>query len=112
VTLKHLFGLQKPFDRIFNVGPYQIGGASTALTSFEYDHNVPFEVVIGPTFRQVFVMGIPGESRVVLAGGQSGQVFHPHYSDQTQLWLRGGYRIVRRDGTDIAARHLRLEPLR
>ncbi len=112
VTLKHPFGLQKPFDRIFNIGPYQVGGASTALTSFEYDHNEPFEVVIGPTFRQVFVMGVPGESRVVLAGGQSGQLFHPHYSDQTQLWLRGGYRIVRHDGTGISATRLRLEPLR
>jgi penicillin G amidase len=112
VTLKHLLGLQKPLDRIFNLGPYPVGGASTALTSFEYDHNAPFEVTVGPSFRQIFDLGRAEGGRAVLAGGQSGQIFHPHYDDQTSLWLNGGYRMVSGAPPPPGGGHLRLEPLR
>jgi penicillin G amidase len=112
VTLKHLLGLQKPLDRIFNLGPYPVGGASTALTSFEYDHNHPFEVTIGPSFRQIFDLGRPEEGRAVLAGGQSGQIFHPHYDDQAALWLNGGYRKVSGVSPMPGSGYLRLEPYR
>jgi penicillin amidase len=112
VTLKHLLGLQKPLDRIFNLGPYPVGGASTALTSFEYDHNTPFEVTVGPSFRQIFDLGRVEGGRAVLAGGQSGQIFHPHYDDQTSLWLNGGYRMVSGAPPPPGGGHLRLEPLR
>jgi len=29
------------------------------------------------------------DNRFVLAGGQSGNPFSPHYDDQLQLWLKG-----------------------
>jgi penicillin amidase len=92
VTLSHPFGLRKPLDRIFNVGPFPVNGGSTALVSFEYDLNKPFDVTVGPSFRQIFDMGGEGEFRSVLPSGESGQVFHSHYADQTRLWLNGGYR--------------------
>ena len=92
VSLRHPFGLQKPLDRIFNVGPFPASGGSTALVSFEYDLNKPFAVTVGPSFRQIFDMGGEGEFRSVLPSGESGQVYHSHYADQTSLWLNGAYR--------------------
>ncbi len=92
VTLQHPFGMKKPLDRIFNVGPYPVDGASTALISGEYDFNDPYAVTVGPSFRQIFSLG-SGETRAVLAGGESGQVFDPHYADQVPLWLHGTSRI-------------------
>ena len=92
VSLRHPFGLKKPLDRIFNIGPFPVSGASTALISFEYDMNTPFDVSVGPSFRQIFDMAGDGEIRSVLPSGESGQVFNPHYADQTTLWLNGAYR--------------------
>jgi penicillin amidase len=111
VSLRHPFGLRKPLDRIFNVGPFPASGGSTALVSFEYDLNNPFDVTVGPSFRQIFDMGGVGEFRSVLPSGESGQVFDSHYSDQTSLWLNGGYRTgVFRGAARADMEHLLLEP--
>jgi penicillin amidase len=110
VTLKHPFGLQQPLDRIFNVGPFPASGGSSSLVSCEYSFNTPFTVTIGPSFRQIFDMANPREVRAVLASGQSGQIFHRHYDDQTHLWLHGGYRVARRDGAWAGREVLYLEP--
>jgi penicillin amidase len=111
VTLKHPFGLRKPLDRIFNLGPYPAGGASTALMSGEYNLNEPFAMAVGASFRQIFDLGSPSEYRAILSSGESGQVFHPNYDDQVRLWLNGGMRIVRRDAGGTQDR-LRLDPAR
>jgi penicillin amidase len=111
VTLRHPFGFRSPFDRFFNLGPYPVGGASTSMISFEYDLNSPFQVTVGPSFRQVFDLGDWSAWRSVLPAGQSGQIFHPHFDDQTRLWLTGGYRVVRA-GAGRPTRHaLRLDVL-
>ncbi|HXX63057.1 MAG TPA: penicillin acylase family protein [Bacteroidota bacterium] len=113
VTLRHLLGVRKPLDRIFNLGPYPIGGGPTALVSGEFDFNQPFEVTVGPSFRQIFDLGPEGELRTVLPSGQSGQVFHVHYGDQTRLWLNGGYRAAEFAApAPRGAEELTLEPSR
>ena len=110
VTLTHPFGLRAPFDRFFNLGPYPVGGASTAMVSFEYNLNEPFQVTVGPSFRQIFDLGDPTAWRSVISAGQSGQIFHPHFDDQTPLWLDGGYRVVRAGPGRPSANVLRLVP--
>jgi penicillin amidase len=113
VSLKHPFGLRKPLDRIFNIGPFPVNGASTALISFEYDLNKPFDATVGPSFRQIFDMGREGEFRSILPSGESGQVFNPHYADQTGLWLNGAYRTgVFRGPARTDMDRLLLEPAR
>ncbi len=106
LTLQHPFGLQKPLDKIFSIGPYPYGGASTALTSGEYSFNdalsptdlgKPYGVTVGASFRHIVDMSNPYEYKMVLPSGQSGQVFNKHYSDQTPLYLNGIYRVARSD---------------
>ena len=95
VTLQHPFGLQKPLDKVFSLGPFPYPGGSTTMMSGEYSITEPFAVTVGPSFRQVFDMANPREHYAVLPSGESGQVYHPHYDDQTPLWLNGAYRTVR-----------------
>jgi penicillin amidase len=104
VTLSHPFGLVKPLDRVFNVGPFPMGGGSTAIMSGEYDFNEPFAVTVAASFRMVFDFASPGEVRAILPSGQCGQVFHDHYADQTALWLNGAYRTVKTDSASVASR--------
>jgi penicillin amidase len=105
VTLQHPFGLQKPLDRVFSLGPFPYPGGSTTMMSGEYSITEPFAVTVGPSFRQIFDLANPREHYAVLPSGESGQVYHPHYDDQTPLWLNGAYRTVRTgpaaDGMDI-----------
>ena len=93
VTFRHPFGLVRPLDRLFNVGPFPYGGGSTTLVSGEYSFNEPFAVTVGASFRQIFDFADPDQWRAVLPPGQSGQVLHPHYDDQAQLWLNSAYRM-------------------
>lgn len=111
VTLQHPFGLQKPLDRLFNIGPFPYGGGSTTLISGEYSYNNPFAVTVGASLRQVVDFSRPLQSRRVLPSGQSGQVLHKHYDDQTHLWLNGGYRTAHTEVPEGASwRQLMLEP--
>jgi penicillin amidase len=112
VELRHPFGNRKPLDRIFNLGPYPVSGGPTALVSCEYSLNEPFQVDVGPSFRQIFDMAGDGGIRSVITSGQSGQAFHRHYDDQTRLWLNGGYRVSTFAGARQGDQeHLVLEPV-
>ena len=97
LTLQHPFGLVKPLDRVFNVGPFPMGGGGTSLVSGEYSFNEPFGVTVAGSFRFVYDFASPAEYRSILPSGQSGQAFHEHYSDQTPLWLNGAYRTFKSD---------------
>ena len=91
-TIRHPFGIRPPLDKIFSIGPFPVAGASGALVSGEYDFNAPFAVTVGPSFRQIFDFAGDGPIRSILPSGESGQVYHAHYADQTGSWLNGWYR--------------------
>ena len=110
VTLHHPFGMQKPLDRLFNIGPFGYPGGSTSLMSGEYDITDPYAVTVGASYRQIFDLGDRLHYRAILPSGQSGQVFHPHYDDQTPLWLTGRYRTVNADPLDNSKDELLLVP--
>ena len=79
--------------------------------SGEYNLNEPFAAVIAASYRQIFDLGTSGRISSVLPSGESGQVFNKHYSDQTDLWLNGGYRTTRWNEV-VHGEHLHLEPKR
>ncbi len=113
VTFKHPFGLVRPLDKLFNVGPYPCPGGPTALVSGEYSYNEPFGVTVGSSFRSVVDMSHPTKAFRVVPPGESGQVLSDHYEDQAALWLNGAYRTVMLDPGRFEAMtwsHLRLEP--
>jgi penicillin G amidase len=110
VTLHHPFGMQKPLDRLFDIGPFGYSGGSTSLMSGEYDITAPYAVTVGASYRLIFDLGDRLHYRAILPSGQSGQIFHPHYDDQTPLWLSGSYRTVSADPLDRTVDELLLIP--
>ena len=110
VTLSHPFGLQPPMDRIFNIGPFPVPGGSTAMMSGEYSFTAPFAVTVGASYRQIFSFADVEAHLAVLPSGESGQVYSPHYDDQTKLWLHGAYRNVLRSPGRQEWDRLRLIP--
>ncbi len=77
-------------DKIVTHGPFETGGSSTTLNNGEWRVFDPFKQVLGASMRFIADM----EDSVVytvLPGGISGEPLSAHYSDQIQLWLKGGY---------------------
>ncbi len=110
VTLRHPFGMQKPLDRLFDIGPFPYPGGSTSMMSGEYSITEPYGVTVGASYRQIFDLGDRWHYRSILPSGESGQVLHPHYDDQTSLWLTGRYKTVSADRTEKPIDELVLTP--
>ncbi len=113
IRMRHLFGEKKPLDLVFNLGPYQLGGASTTLISGEYSFNRPYDAVVASSMRQIIDLSNSMMMQSVITSGESGQPFSRHFSDQVTLWLEGNYHtltlekaIIEKSGWDC----LLLEP--
>lgn len=90
VTLKHPLGEHAPFDALFNVGPFPCGGDQDTICQAKAWLAHPTDNAFAiPGLRMVLDVGNWDDNRFVLAGGQSGNPFSPHYDDQLQLWLKG-----------------------
>ncbi len=90
LVLLHPLGSRSPLDKIFNLGPFPLGGdhqtiAQAGRLSTEFGSNVTGIA----NLRMAVDVGNWQDNYFVLAGGQSGNPFSPHYDDQLQLWLRG-----------------------
>jgi penicillin amidase len=90
LVLAHLMGSRPPLDKIFNLGPFPTGGdhqtiAQAGRASTEFGSKVDGLA----NLRIVHDVGNWDDNRVVIAGGQSGNPFSPHYDDLLQFWLRG-----------------------
>ena len=95
VTFPHVLGTVSPLDRIFNVGPFPLGGNNSTVNNGEYSFTAPFASSVGPSMRFIADMASPDSSYIILTTGQSGQVFSDHYADHTALWQSGAmHRLV------------------
>ena len=101
VEFPHVFGSQDLLRRIFNIGPFPIGGSHSTVDKGDFRLEQPFLNHVGPSTRQIFDLADRNNTRSVTPPGQSGQVFQHHYDDQIQLWLNGGYRTQSMDRTAI-----------
>jgi len=91
-TLTHALSLQKPFDQVFDRGPFPIGGdTDTAMQTAMLPDKPYANKVWAPSFRQIIDMGDLSKSQAIFPPGQSGHLASPHYDDLIQPWLAGEY---------------------
>lgn len=102
LTYAHVLGQVKPLDRLFNRGPYRLGGdGSTIWATGSAGYDVKGESIIAPPFRFIADLGDLRNSWGMLAPGQSGQPGSKHYDDQIQDWFDGGYHPMLYDRQDV-----------
>jgi len=110
----HSMGIQPPLDRVFNRGPYPIGGDTDTVCQTAYLPQDPYDVKAwAPSFRQIVDMGDLSHSVIAHPPGQSGQLGSPHYDDLIEPWLKGEYHPMlwtREQIEQEAEGWLRLEP--
>ena len=92
VVFAHSLSVRPPLDRIFDIGPFPIGGDGDTVCQTAYLPDDPYyNNAWSPSHRQIFDMGdLPGGLASV-PPGQSGQVGSPHYDDLVRPWLEGSY---------------------
>ncbi len=90
LRLLHPLGVQRPLDRMLNVGPVPLGGDANTVSQAGVRPLAPLANPAAiPNHRTVIDLGDLERSRFVLAGGQSGNPLSPHYDDLFALWRRG-----------------------
>jgi penicillin G amidase len=79
-----------PVRWLLDSGPYELGGGSAAVDATGWNANRGYEVNWGPSMRMVVDLADLDASRWINQSGASGHARHPHHTDQTPLWARGG----------------------
>jgi penicillin amidase len=88
----HAMGIQKPLDRVFNLGPLSIGGDTDTPCQTAMVPDDPYDnKAWAPTFRQIVDLQDFSRSVVMVPPGQSGQLGSRHYGDLAEPWVRGEY---------------------
>jgi penicillin G amidase len=92
VTFAHILGRQKPLDKVFNIGPFPIGGdGNTIAASFTSFCDLDACPVVGPPFRFIADLGDIEHCLGMLAPGQSGHLASKHFKDGLKGWFEGEY---------------------
>lgn len=92
LTFNHALGSVKPLDRIFNRGPYPIGGdGDTIAASYATLQNLSSKSIVGPPFRFIADLSDWNRTLGMLVPGQSGHVARPTYANNIAGWFKGEY---------------------
>lgn len=92
ITFAHALSLQKPLDKVFDRGPFPIGGdTDTPCQTGMYPQDPYDNKAWSPSFRQIVDLGDLSKSVTIAPPGQSGQLGNPHYDDLIAPWLNGNY---------------------
>src|SRR5690606_11831119 len=67
-----------------------------------------FDVVHAAAWRAAYDVATPGNSRIMLAPGQSGHLFSPHWRDLAEPWAGGSF--IALTPPEVPAAQLRLSP--
>jgi penicillin G amidase len=112
--LNHLgFGQIPGLGGLFNMQVPIPGGAHTIdRADHRLGSSAPFAAVHGSGFRGISDLGNPEASAYIIASGQSGNVYSPHYTDLVPIWAKGDYIDINKPPSagDAAAHALILSP--
>lgn len=102
-----------PIEALFNRGPVGTSGGTAIVNATGWDAAEGYEVTVVPSMRMVVDLSDLDASRWVQLTGNSGHAYHPHYTDQLELWRTGAMLPMRWERATIeseAAHTLTLTP--
>lgn len=114
LIFEHMLGNAKLLKRLFNRGPYPLGGDGTTIwATGAASLDLKGTTIIGPPFRFIADLSDLRNSLGLLAPGQSGRPGSRHYDDQIEAWFSGDYHpmlFAREDVEREAEARLQLLP--
>ena len=104
LTHDHPLGVQKPLDRIFNVGPFAAPGTHEVPNNLSAKIGpAPWPVTYGPSTRRLVDFADPAHSLTINPVGQSGVPFDSHYEDQAEAYVEGIYYEAHFNNEEVTA---------
>jgi len=91
LTFEHVLGKKVLLDRFFNLGPFSVDGSNHTVNKKQYDYAHPYAAIHGVSQRMIVDLSNLQTALHVLPTGESGHQSSPHYADQIDLYLKGGY---------------------
>lgn len=115
VQFGHALGVRPDLGRIFNVGPFPIGGDSDTVcqTSMQPEEGYSANLAL-PSYRQVVDMADFNRSTWIMPPGNCGHYQNPHRDDQVDAWRFGRQFPMVWDAKEVDAHtkyRLHLNPL-
>jgi penicillin amidase len=114
LTHVHPLGMQKPLDRLFNIGPFAAPGGHEVPNNLSAPIGpAPWTVTYGPSTRRLVDFADPTHALGINPVGQSGVLFDAHYKDQAEDYVEGRYHAEHFAPDEVAANShglLRLVP--
>jgi penicillin amidase len=101
LTFEHVLGKKRFLARIFNLGPFQVGGSHLTVNKGRYPYGESYRVDVGVSERMIVDLSNIGGSLHVLPTGESGNLKSPHYKDQIGFYLGGGYHNAWMDRREV-----------
>jgi penicillin amidase len=94
VEHQHPLGKVAALRRIFNVGPFEVSGATEVINNLFFDFTDDGNYIVkgGPSTRRIIDFSDIENSWSILPTGQSGNPLSAHYSDQAELYNTGKFR--------------------
>jgi penicillin amidase len=110
----HVFSSVSVLKEFFHIGPFPSPGGIETINngSFLLNGNGEYSASYGPAMRIILDFADIENAVSILPAGNSGNVMSPHYSDQAEMYVRGGFRKMKMNKQDIqtAKNHLILTP--
>jgi penicillin amidase len=87
----HAMAMQKPLDKVFNVGPVPIGGDLHTVQQMGSSMESFGEKLWTPSYRHIVDLSDLSKSFVIFPPGNSGNLASPHYRDLFEYYCKGEY---------------------
>jgi penicillin amidase len=92
ITFPHAMSAQPPLDKIFNIGPYPIGGdTDTPWQTFIMSQESFDGELASASYRQIIDMSDLDKSQIIMPLGNSGNMASPYYKNQLRMWFNGEF---------------------
>ncbi len=90
IVFPHMLGAVPPLDKVFNIGPYPIGGdTDTPMQTFIMAAEGYGGELAAPSYRQIIDFADFDNSTVIMPLGNSANMASPFYRNQLKDWFAG-----------------------
>jgi penicillin amidase len=111
---RHSLSIQPPMDKIFDIGPYPIGGDTDTVCQTAFNPSSPYHPTEWcPSIRFIIDVGNWENSHIICPPGISGILGSKHYDDLANLWIKNEYIPLKWNWKNIeknGRNHLKLVP--
>lgn len=102
VIFKHNMSVKEPLDKVFNLGPFNVGGDTDTVFQSAYNPSSPYDATVWcPTIRLIMDVGNWENCKYICPPGQSGVLGSKNYSSMLNIWLSGDYIPMLWNSNDI-----------